>query len=331
MKQSSNNTLKELLESKNNDYSYVQQKFSRDAKQQLLQSESFLLPKRWKQIGVSIIIPTFNSNKSLAYTLSHIRHACTNENNINLECIVVDDASVEPASRVFRSFQKKIDLKFIRNSQNKGAGFSRYRGAKNAKNEILVFLDSDVIPARNFFTNHAYIHHFLANNYLVLVSFRETVKASDKRVKVYPLDRQDVDISKDFRVSTIVRPSWTSDTNLHNHEIQLLEETDNWKRFGNNVKYGVWTLPMMGLTCALSCRKSLLESVNFRPELFSGWGFEDIAMCAVMIAGGAYMIPNFNSAILHIKHSPRSGSKIKKFQDFLRNKEQYNKSLGKVF
>lgn len=326
-----NKTLRYLLENKSNDYSSIEQEFNRVTGQLLLQFESFSLPKKQKRIGISVVIPSFNSNKSLAYTLSRLANICADEKDIDLECIVVDDASVEPASKFLSRFQEKFDLKFIRNSENRGAGFSRYRGAKMAKNEILLFLDSDVIPTKNFFINHAFIHSFLSNNYVVIVSFREMAKINDERLKVYPLERNGVNISRDFRFSTIIKPSWTQDIGLHNQEIQLLEGTDNWKKFGHNATYGIWTLPMMGLTCALSCRKSLLSSINFHPELFSGWGFEDVVMCATMIAVGAYMIPNFNSAILHIMHPPRSGSKKKKMRDFLRNKEQYNMLLDSPF
>jgi glycosyltransferase involved in cell wall biosynthesis len=323
-------TLKELLEKKSNDYTCIEQKFNQKTKQSLLQLQSFILPKKWKRIGVSVIIPTFNSNASLAYTLSHIEYACENEHSVDLECIVVDDASKESASKRFEYFQKKFDLKFIRNTRNKGAGVSRCRGVDVAKNEILIFLDSDTIPTQNFFTNHAYVHFILADEDIILVSFREKVKSSDERLRLDLLENNKVDISNDFRVKTTIRSAWTQNPRYQNHEIKLLKKTKNWKNFGNGKQCAIWTLPMMGITSALSCRRSLFKSVDFHPELFWGWGFEDSAMCAALIAHGAYLIPNFNSSVLHINHTPRSGNNYKKMQDFLRNKKQYMRFLNSI-
>ncbi|MCK5016244.1 MAG: glycosyltransferase [Candidatus Peribacteraceae bacterium] len=326
--QLSNKTLECLLKDKSNDYSHIEKEFNCITGQSLMQIKSFSLPKKWKRMGISIIIPTFNSNNSLIRTLSRIENACIDESGLDVECIVVDDASLEPVSELLDYFQDKFELQIIRNATNMGAGFSRALGAKNAKNEILIFLDSDVVPTRNFFTNHAYIHYSLPDDLIAMASFREKVESKDERLDTYPLKISGVDTSNDFRVSTLIKPIWTNNTILHNRKTQLLKETDNWKKFGNNVKCGIWTLPMMGLTCALSCRKSLIDSVNFQPQLFKGWGFEDIAMCATMIARGAYIIPNFNSAVLHVKHHPRSGSEKLKAQEFLRNREQYNRLLN---
>jgi len=323
-------TLRGLLEKKSNDYTCVEQKFNRNTKQSLLQLQSFMLPKKWKRIGVSVIIPTFNSNVSLAYTLSHIEYACENETGVDLECIVVDDASKEPASERFEYFQKKFDLKFVRNTRNKGAGVSRCRGVDIAKNEILVFLDSDIIPTQNFFTNHAYLHFILADEDVILASFREKVKSNDKRLRIALLENGKVDISNDFRVKITIQSAWTQNSRYQNCEIKLLKRTKNWKNFGNGKQCAIWTLPMMGIASTLSCRRSLFKSIDFHPELFRGWGFEDTAMCVALITHGAYLIPNFNSSALHINHASRSGSNYKKMQDFLRNKKQYMKFLNSI-
>ena len=59
---------------------------------------------------------------------------------MNLEILVIDDASTDETEH----YLKKINVPYIRNSSNLGVAYSRNFGAKNAKSEILFFIDSDV-------------------------------------------------------------------------------------------------------------------------------------------------------------------------------------------
>jgi len=65
---------------------------------------------------------------------------------------VVDDGSEIDLSHTVGLFKESIDIQYFKKS-NSGAGLSRNFGAKNAKNDWLVFLDSDVIVKKDYIEN----------------------------------------------------------------------------------------------------------------------------------------------------------------------------------
>jgi len=70
----------------------------------------------------------------------------------NFEIIVVDDGSEIDLSPTIKIFENQLDIHFYRKT-NSGPGLTRNYGAKRAKNEWLVFVDSDVIVEENYIEN----------------------------------------------------------------------------------------------------------------------------------------------------------------------------------
>jgi glycosyltransferase involved in cell wall biosynthesis len=87
----------------------------------------------------SVVIPCRNRHKSL---LSAVRSAATMP--IINEVIIVDDGSIPSiTARSFSAIRGAEKIKIISNSRAKGAQGARVSGALYAKNDIVVFLDSD--------------------------------------------------------------------------------------------------------------------------------------------------------------------------------------------
>jgi GT2 family glycosyltransferase len=86
---------------------------------------------------LSVIIPTYEREDDVRNLLSSLKQ------DINhLEIIVVDDCSPNPS--IFDSIKADYQrVKFIHSEKNAGPGASRNIGAKLAKGEFLLFLDSD--------------------------------------------------------------------------------------------------------------------------------------------------------------------------------------------
>ncbi len=121
-----------------------------------------------KDKKVSIIIPNFNGRELLEKNLPSVIKAKKYVPNRILEVIVVDDASRDDSWE----FVKKnfSEVKLIRHRENRGFSASVNTGARAAKGEILVLLNSDVSPTRDFLVEA--IRHF--NNENVFgVSFHE--------------------------------------------------------------------------------------------------------------------------------------------------------------
>ncbi len=84
---------------------------------------------------VSVIIPTFNEEKDISACILSLK----NQTYSPLEIIVVDDGSTDNTRKVIKD--QKIKLL---SQLHRGPGPARNFGAKHAKGEILVFVDSDM-------------------------------------------------------------------------------------------------------------------------------------------------------------------------------------------
>lgn len=83
---------------------------------------------------VTVIIPAFNEEKNLGQVIKDIKN-----DEILDEIIVVDNASTDSTAQVAKQFGAKVVF-----CENKGKGYAMEKGLKEAKNEIIVFLDADV-------------------------------------------------------------------------------------------------------------------------------------------------------------------------------------------
>ena len=89
----------------------------------------------------SIVIPAYNSAKSICTTLNSV---CA-QTFLNYEIIVVDDGSSDNTYKLVKNWSNKnpfIKLKLI-HQENKGIGGARNTGIKNSSGEFIAFLDSD--------------------------------------------------------------------------------------------------------------------------------------------------------------------------------------------
>lgn len=94
-------------------------------------------------MGISIVIPNYNGEKILKENLSRVISVMG-----NVEIIVVDDASIDGSLKVLDDFKSKIKL--IKNEKNLGFSLSINKGVREASNEIVVLLNTDVIPEKKF-------------------------------------------------------------------------------------------------------------------------------------------------------------------------------------
>lgn len=87
---------------------------------------------------VSIVIPCYNTEKTLEKTLESIFNQTYN----NYEIIGVNDGSTDGTLNILHIYKYKIK---IINQENRGAAAARNRGFKETKGQYLLFCDADVI------------------------------------------------------------------------------------------------------------------------------------------------------------------------------------------
>ncbi|MBT4209722.1 MAG: glycosyltransferase family 2 protein [Candidatus Komeilibacteria bacterium] len=112
---------------------------------------------------ISVVIPAFNEAKVIKDTVVDIKDFLKN-NFSNFEIIVIDDKSRDRTLEIIKSIE---GIKVIANLKNHGKGYSIKKGMKNAKGDLLLFMDADNS------TNISELKNFLPqikDNHIVIAS-----------------------------------------------------------------------------------------------------------------------------------------------------------------
>lgn len=91
---------------------------------------------------ISVVIPNYNGEYLLKKNLPEVFKALIG----SFEVIVVDDGSKDGSIE----FLKKQKVRLLRNLENMGFSTTVNKGVKAARGEIVVLLNTDVVPQRNF-------------------------------------------------------------------------------------------------------------------------------------------------------------------------------------
>lgn len=105
--------------------------------------------------SISIIIPNYNGEKLLKKNLPKVIKAVGNS-----EIIVIDDCSTDGSLNELVSLRGKV--KVIKNKKNVGFSTTVNRGVRESSGEIIVLLNTDVVPETGFLT--PMISHFGDDN-----------------------------------------------------------------------------------------------------------------------------------------------------------------------
>ncbi len=87
---------------------------------------------------VSILVPAFNEEKQIGNLLAVLVN--TEQDN---EIICINDGSTDNTEKEIRKFKGRVKL--ISLARNRGKGYAISKGVKAAKNDIVVFIDADIL------------------------------------------------------------------------------------------------------------------------------------------------------------------------------------------
>ena len=132
---------------------------------------------------ISVIIPVYNSSKTILNTLE----AILNQTFPISEVIIIDDRSKDDTILVIKKLIKSdrdqgVEIRLIENDANQGPGFSRNIGISIAKNKVIAFCDSDDIWRKDKLEiqiKYLGIYPIIGSNYRV---FKD-----DKKFKLFDL------------------------------------------------------------------------------------------------------------------------------------------------
>ncbi len=96
-------------------------------------------------IKISVVIPTYNEEQVILDCLDSLEK----QSYKNKEIVVVDDGSSDKTYKLVAGYARGRSVQLYKQN-HKGPGPARNLGAKHAKGEILIFVDSDMIFAPEF-------------------------------------------------------------------------------------------------------------------------------------------------------------------------------------
>ncbi len=109
-------------------------------------------------INFTVAIPTYNGASRLPKVLEKLKGQ-TDIEHLNWEIIIVDNNSTDGTAKLVQQYQDSwkhpFQLRYVYEPEQ-GLAFARARGVKEAKGELVGFLDDDNLPAPNW-VSAAYI------------------------------------------------------------------------------------------------------------------------------------------------------------------------------
>ena len=125
---------------------------------------------RKKGLKVSIILPNYNSSKTIKETISSV----LNQTYKNWELIIVDDNSDKKTKSILSKFKKFKKIKTFYLNRNKGVAYCRNLAIKKSKSYYLAYIDSDDLWKKNKL--NLQINFMQKNNYFFTYTNYKTFK-----------------------------------------------------------------------------------------------------------------------------------------------------------
>jgi glycosyltransferase involved in cell wall biosynthesis len=279
---------------------------------------------------VSIIVPSFNSEESVAKTLLSIQKQNITSNELSrIEVILVDDGSKNPLSSIFKPDDYKFNLNILSLKSNCGLSNARNIGIQLAKNELIICIDSDIILPSNFVKNMAIRLQSLPR--CLFVSLKKNINEQQASLLV---NSKYIDVPTEFSDKRLGRSfnkidsNWVNGPYSSKNSVNILDETNKFRDFGFGRSFMSYSLPNVIIGHNMCFRRSSAIASGLFDTAFKGWGFEDTLFGAKMIVGGSFVIPVLSTGVYHIDHPPRT-AKIPKelFIQAQKNKKEYERVI----
>ena len=105
-------------------------------------------------MNVSVVIPTFNRKLILKKCLLSLENQLLNNRITSYEIIVIDDGSTDGTTNWIEANKKILPHVVLYEQSHGGPALARNLGVLKSKNEIIIFIDSDLVVVNNFLINH---------------------------------------------------------------------------------------------------------------------------------------------------------------------------------
>ncbi|EFX92829.1 glycosyltransferase, group 2 family protein [Actinobacillus ureae ATCC 25976] len=228
-----------------------------------------------KEIGLSVVIPTFNRSRILAITLSCL---VNQKSKYPFEVIIADDGSKEDICSVVRNYEKDLDIKYVR---QKDYGYQlcaiRNLGLRSAKYDLVSILDCDMAP--NPLWVQSYVELLLEDDDVALIGPRKYVDTKNVSPDSIRLDSQLICTLPEIRTNNNVAGKDAGDISV-DWRLEHFKKTENLRLCDSPFRY------FSGGNVAFS--KKWLVKAGWFDEEFTYWGGEDNEFGYRLFKNGCY-------------------------------------------
>lgn len=264
----------------------------------------------------SFVIPSYNYKDYLVNCLESLNHQIGFGTG-DYEVVVVDDGSNDGTYDAIHSkkFSFPLNYIYIKRTANSCRNAARNTGWKNAKGEIVIFLDADMIVRKDYLQNLNQCYEM--DNTITVMGLRFMLSE--------PVSLEQI---KDGAVFNISNPTSKPD-------MKYLEERHY---FFNTLSYNAASFDNPWLyfySCNVSISKKQLLLVGGFNENLPGWGFDDQELGYRLFDAGVKLIINKQIEGLHQFHGEIYGmpSNEQKILQWYRNVNltySLNKDLQRI-
>ena len=225
--------------------------------------------------AVSIVITYFEAPEALDLTLAAIETQ-TYPRDL-FEVVVVDDGSREPLQTPSHC---PFDIRVV-HQEDLGFGLARARntGVRAASNDIIVFLDCDMMPEAGWLAEHARWHHAASD--VLTLGFRAHVDVAG--IDCDSVRKRDGSLSNLFEGRAVDRPEWIEFHMARTSE--LTSDADDLFRVVTGGNLGV--------------SRSFFELAGGYDESFTQWGCEDTEFGYRAYTRGGVLVPARDAMCWH--------------------------------
>jgi glycosyltransferase involved in cell wall biosynthesis len=314
-------TIRELLVSSDNDYSAHADAFEARFEMSYVEPHCDAETARRLSELVSVVIPSYNGHQTIPAVLAALERQVYR----GFEVVLVDDGSEPPLAELIACIPRSYPLHLVRHPRSRGVWTARNVGVSCASGGTVVFLDDD-IRVEPMLTGTMAMRMELDPNCL-FVGFRENVSLERFAADWSTPPRLDGDWrcrahDRGTYLALTAAPQSAPDVRRVYH---LLEETRDFRDFGRGKTIGYWDLPHMVIGHSMAAKRHrIIAAGGFDESWFSGWGTEDLAFGALMIAAGNYVAPAREWVSYHPRHEGRKVTRHEEITVQLRsNYERY--------
>ncbi|RMG58030.1 MAG: glycosyltransferase [Deltaproteobacteria bacterium] len=248
-----------------------------------------------KKIPVSVIVPVYNRKKELERTLTALSMQSYPKELVDL--IVADDGSREDYIHLLEGFRPSFRSVRLVRHEDRGYRLSaiRNRGIEASETDVVILLDCDMIPERDFVYHHAKWFHLWEGN-IVVIGGRRFIDGEG-------LMPEDLRRNFSHEMERRLAPAPEAVRDEENPEVDWREryyrKTDNLRFSPSPYRYASGG--------NVSFRKKYARRAGMFDESFQAWGGEDLEFFYRMYNQGAYFIPDGNALAYHQNHPDTSG------------------------